>query len=78
MWRAYCTANRRFADKVIEVYDSGDLVWVHDYHLMLLPSLLRARREHLKIGWFLHTPWPSSEVFRTLPMRDQTATDRGI
>ena len=53
----------------------GDTVWVHDYHLMLLPSLLRKpgydAPARLKVGWFLHTPWPSPEVFRTLPMRRQ-------
>ena len=50
VWRAYCTANRKFADKVIEVYDSGDVIWVHDYHLLLLPSYilrkLRTARAH--------------------------------
>ena len=44
---------------------------MHDYHLMLLPGLLRARQPRLRIGWFLHTPFPSLEVFRTLPMRKE-------
>ena len=44
---------------------SEDVVWVHDYHLMLLPSMLRERLPHLRIGWFLHTPWPSSEARRS-------------
>ena len=68
-WQAYKRVNERFAEVVGSVARESDLVWVHDYHLMLLPSLLRAQHEHIKIGWFLHTPWPSSEVFRTLPMR---------
>jgi trehalose 6-phosphate synthase/phosphatase len=72
-WLAYKRVNERFADVVNSVARESDLVWVHDYHLMLLPSLLRAKRienhQHIKIGWFLHTPWPSSEVFRTLARR---------
>ena len=68
-WLAYRRVNEKFAEVVNSVARESDLVWVHDYHLMLLPSLLRAQNEHMKIGWFLHTPWPSSEVFRTLPRR---------
>lgn len=45
------------------------LIWTHDYHLMLLPALLRSKLPGATISWFLHTPWPSSEVFRTLPVR---------
>ena len=45
------------------------LIWVHDYHLMVLPALLRRKLPHATIAWFLHTPFPSSEVFRTLPVR---------
>lgn len=56
----------------------GDMVWVHDYHLMLLPKLLRDRRREeeaeLRIGWFLHTPFPSSELFRLLPYRTELLT----
>ena len=68
-WQAYCKANAKFAETVAAVARSEDVVWVHDYHLMLLPSLLRQLLPRLKIGWFLHTPWPSSEVFRMLPVR---------
>jgi len=68
-WESYRLANAKFADAVASVARSKDVVWVHDYHLMLLPSLLRERQPRLRIGWFLHTPWPSSEVFRMLPMR---------
>ena len=71
VWRAYCTANRKFADKVIEVYDSGDLVWVHDYHLLLLPSYILRKLRTARVGLFLHTPFPSSEIFRTIPVRDE-------
>ena len=71
LWQAYRRVNERFAEAVSSLARDTDLVWVHDYHLMLLPSLLRQRRAQLKVGWFLHTPWPSSEVFRTLPMRKE-------
>ena len=63
-WAAYCEANNKFADTVAAVARSEDVVWVHDYHLMLLPSMLRERLPRLRIGWFLHTPWPSSEARR--------------
>lgn len=71
LWDAYKLANKRFAQAVNQVYREGDYVWVHDYHLMNLPSLLRKRHPKCKIGWFLHTPFPSSEMYRTLPVGKQ-------
>lgn len=70
-WDAYSKANHRFAEAVMQVYEPGDLVWVQDYHLMLLPSLLRKRLRDVTIGFFLHTPFPSSEVYRILPVRNK-------
>jgi trehalose 6-phosphate synthase/phosphatase len=70
-WDAYVEANRRFGDAVAAQYRPGDLIWVHDYHLMLLPELLRAALPGARIGFFLHIPFPSSEVFRILPRRDE-------
>ncbi|KAI8928849.1 glycosyltransferase family 20-domain-containing protein [Entophlyctis helioformis] len=74
-WEAYQEANSAFADAIAAVVEDGDLVWVHDYHLMLLPSMLRQRLEDtnkdVKIGFFLHTPFPSSEIYRILPVRKQ-------
>lgn len=71
-FRAYISANRIFTDKVMEAMNSDeDYVWVHDYHLMLLPTLIRKRLTHVKIGFFLHSPFPSSEIYKTLPVRDQ-------
>ena len=70
-WERYELINNRFADKVMEVAKKGDIVWVHDYHLMLLPSLLRKRAPWLKIGFFLHTPFPSYEIFRCHPKRSE-------
>ncbi len=70
-WRAYGEANQRFCDEVVRHYQAGDLIWVHDYHLMLLPQMLREALPTAAIGWFLHIPFPSSEVFRILPRRDE-------
>jgi alpha,alpha-trehalose-phosphate synthase [UDP-forming] len=72
-WEAYQKANAAFADAIVGAVNEGDSIWIHDYHLMLLPTLLRKRLEHLnvKIGFFLHTPFPSSEIYRILPVRKQ-------
>lgn len=64
---AYRKVNEKFAKAVLEVAERGDTVWVHDYHLMLLPSLLRKQLPDAEIGFFLHIPFPSSEIFRMLP-----------
>jgi trehalose 6-phosphate synthase/phosphatase len=68
-WESYLSVNERFADLVTEHYQPGDLIWVHDYQLCLLPSMLRSRLPGAKIGFFLHIPFPASEVFRILPWR---------
>ena len=72
-WEAYTDANRLFAKTVAAEVEDGDLVWVHDYHLMLLPAMLREELEptgkNIKLGFFLHTPFPSSEIYRILPVR---------
>ncbi|RXK36449.1 trehalose-phosphatase [Tremella mesenterica] len=65
-WIAYHTTNLLFAQKVAEVYRPGDLVIVHDYHLLLAPKMIREALE-IMVGMFMHTPWPSSEIFRCLP-----------
>jgi len=72
-WRAYCTVNKKFAEKVIEVYEPGYLTWVHDYHLLLLPSYILRRHRTAHIGLFLHSPFPASDVFRTIAVRDAAA-----
>ncbi|KAB2633385.1 alpha,alpha-trehalose-phosphate synthase 10 [Pyrus ussuriensis x Pyrus communis] len=72
LWQAYVSANKMYADKVMEVINpENDIVWVHDYHLMLLPTFLRRRFTRVKLGFFLHSPFPSSEIYRTLPVRDE-------
>jgi len=61
-----------FADKLVEVVSmEDDYVWIHDYHLLVLPSLLRKRLFRVRCGLFLHSPFPSSEIFRTFPKRDE-------
>jgi trehalose 6-phosphate synthase/phosphatase len=71
-WQAYVSVNKIFADKVMEVISpDDDYVWIHDYHLMVLPTFLRKRFNKVRLGYFLHTPFPSSEIYRTLPMRDE-------
>ncbi|KAK9117079.1 hypothetical protein Sjap_016026 [Stephania japonica] len=72
LWQAYVSANKIFADKVMEVINpDDDYVWIHDYHLLVLPTFLRKRFHRVKLGFFLHSPFPSSEIYRTLPVRDE-------
>jgi trehalose 6-phosphate synthase/phosphatase len=68
-WPTYRTVNERFAEAAAGAYQPGDLLWVHDYQLMLVPQLLRERLPDARIGFFLHIPFPSYEIFRTLPWR---------
>ena len=71
LWNAYRRVNRQFFNVVSEIVESGDIVWIHDYHLMLLPHMLREKFPDLTIGFFLHIPFPSFEVFRLLPWRNE-------
>ncbi|MBI4586512.1 MAG: bifunctional alpha,alpha-trehalose-phosphate synthase (UDP-forming)/trehalose-phosphatase [Planctomycetes bacterium] len=75
-WEVYQQVNRRFADIVASHHQKGDLIWIHDYHLFLLPELLRQRIPEAHIGFFLHIPFPSTEIFRILPRRAELL--RGI
>ena len=68
-WRAYQTVNERYAEAVARIAPLNGLVWVHDYHLLLTPAMIRARRPDLRIGLFLHIPFPSVDLFATLPWR---------
>jgi trehalose 6-phosphate synthase/phosphatase len=70
-WEAYVEANRAFRDAVLREIRPGDRVWVHDYHLLLLPQMLRDAAPDVTVGFFLHIPFPSSEVFRILPRREE-------
>ena len=70
-WEAYYAANEAFAKRIAEEYKPGDMVWVHDYHLLLVPLMLRKLVPDAHIGLFVHAPFPSSEVFRCLPKRKE-------
>lgn len=70
-WASYVKVNEAFADAVLEVAQPEDTIWVQDYHLLLLPGMLRERMPEATIGFFLHIPFPSSEVFRLLPWREE-------
>lgn len=74
-WAAYIEANRTFASKIASQVEDNDLVWIHDYHLMLLPQMLREElgtsKKNVRFGFFLHTPFPSSEIYRILPVRKE-------
>jgi len=70
-WKAYYEVNKLFADTIIANAEENDRVWVHDYQLLLVPDMLRQRRPDLNIGFFLHIPFPSYEIIRTLPWREE-------
>lgn len=70
-WASYLSANREFAKTALSTSSSGDLFWVQDYHLMLVPGLLRAQRPKARIGWFCHIPWPPPDTFGILPWRKE-------
>lgn len=70
-WQAYVDVNHMFAKEILKTAKEGDLVWIHDFHLLLVPGLLKAQNPKLKVGLFLHIPFPSSEVFRQLPVRKE-------
>ncbi len=69
-WKSYKQVNHLFRDEVLKIARPGDSVWVHDFQLMLLPGMLREKMPDLEIGYFLHIPWPSFELFRLLPWRE--------
>ena len=70
-WSSYVSANQAFADTASSTSSSGDVFWIQDYHLMLVPGLLRAKRSRARIGWFCHIPWPPPDTFGVLPWREE-------
>ncbi|TVR74382.1 MAG: bifunctional alpha,alpha-trehalose-phosphate synthase (UDP-forming)/trehalose-phosphatase [Marinilabiliales bacterium] len=70
-WEAYRRVNEKFADTVAEEAGEGDKIWIHDYHLMLLPAMIRKRKPDISIGFFMHIPFPSFEVMRIFPWRQE-------
>jgi len=70
-WQAYKKVNLQFLNSILSVVSENDVLWVHDYHLMLLPGMIREHLPSVKIGFFLHIPFPSYELFRTLNDREE-------
>lgn len=70
-WDEYKAVNQQFADEILKVCEENTTIWIHDFHLFLLPALLRKKRPDLKIGFFLHIPFPSSEIYKLLPVREE-------
>ncbi|KAI8977044.1 glycosyltransferase family 20-domain-containing protein [Mycotypha africana] len=68
-YKSYKDLNQQYADKIVQIYKEGDLIWINDYHLMLLPGMIRKMLPNATIGFFLHIPFPSSEIFRCLPCK---------
>lgn len=68
-YRHYRIANNLFCEKLVTLYQPGDQIWIHDYHLMLLPAMVRSRLPEASVGFFLHIPFPSFELFRLLPAK---------
>ncbi len=70
-WVQYVEVNDRFAEMAAQTVAPGGTVWIHDYHLQLVPQMLRKRRGDVRIGFFLHIPFPPEELFTRLPWRRQ-------
>lgn len=70
-WEIYKQVNQKYADEVLRHYQEGDTIWVHDYQLLLVPNMIREKAPEAIIGYFNHIPFPSYEVFRTLPWREE-------
>ena len=70
-WRTYRIVNERFATAIARTAPPNATVWVHDYHLLLVPKLLRARRPDVRLGLFLHIPFPNAQLFSMLPWRQE-------
>ncbi len=68
-WDAYKKVNQMFSDAISKYVTEDDILWIHDYHLMLLPQLIREKLPNISIGYFQHIPFPSFEIFRLLPWR---------
>lgn len=70
-WGDYCAVNQAVANQVVAVYQPGDVIWVHDYHLMLVPQMIRQKLPNAPLAFFLHVAFPTSEVFRCLAYRSE-------
>jgi trehalose 6-phosphate synthase/phosphatase len=73
-WKAYVTVNKKFADAVLDEYQKGDKVWIHDYHFALAPEMIKKEHPDIPIAFFWHIPFPPWEVFGALPQQDSLLT----
>ncbi|MFW5752348.1 MAG: bifunctional alpha,alpha-trehalose-phosphate synthase (UDP-forming)/trehalose-phosphatase, partial [bacterium] len=71
LWDTYRKVNQIFADEIMKFASEDDIIWIHDYHLLLLPEMVRKKMPGVTIGFFLHIPFPSFEIFRLLPWRKE-------
>ena len=71
-WNDYLAFNNAYADEIIKIYTPGDIIWIHDFHLLVLPEILRQRiGGDVHIGLFVHSPWPTSEIFKIISHRKE-------
>ncbi len=77
-WEHYKMVNEIFLKSILEIYKKGDIIWIHDYHLMLLPGLIRKAMRDAPVGFFLHIPFPSFEIFRLLPSKQRKEILNGL
>lgn len=77
-FEAYIEVNKQFAERVAAIYQPGDVIWIHDYQLLLLPQYLREKIPDATIGFFLHIPFPSYEIFRLMPTSWKQEILKGI
>ena len=73
LWQSYKQVNQIFANHICKMAKKDDVIWIHDFHLFLVPKMIKKQRPELKIGFFLHVPFPSSEIYRQLPCREEIA-----
>ncbi len=77
-YKAYVEANSRFCDEIVKIIKPGDFIWIHDYQLMLLPEMIRQKFPEATIGFFLHIPFPSFEIFRLMPRNWRESIINGL
>lgn len=70
-WEYYNAVNLKFRDAILAIAEPGDIIWIHDYQLLLLPEMVRKKMPDVSIGFFLHIPFPSHEMFRLIPWRKE-------
>ncbi len=70
-WESYYNINERVAEAILKEAQDDDMIWIHDFHFLLVSGFIKKKKPHLKVGFFLHIPFPSSEIFREIPQRKE-------